>query len=212
MSTVLFFLQVIIISLAIVISPGPITTATIGHGVRSPYAGFLIALGHGCIEIPLIIALFLGLGKLLNSPALKIPVFIFGGVFLFFMGLGMVRSTPDDLKKEAEKPSYKKRESTIVGAMMSLLNPYFFIWWGTVGLALITRSAEIGLWAFILFIFLHWSCDALWYLFLSALSYKGSALLGKSFQHRAVQVCGVCLIIFSLMFLWDAARPFLQAA
>jgi threonine/homoserine/homoserine lactone efflux protein len=77
------------------------------------------------------------------------------------------------------------------------------MWWLTIGIALITRSLEIGIWAFILFDIIHWLCDAVWYTVLATFSFKGGRFLGMRFQKWAFGICGISLIVFGGMFLYD---------
>jgi len=53
-----FLFTAVVISLSGVMAPGPITAVTIGKGSKSPYAGALIAIGHGIVEFPLMVAIF----------------------------------------------------------------------------------------------------------------------------------------------------------
>src|SRR5512139_1855399 len=95
-----FLLQAILISLAAVVSPGPIAAVTIGKGSRSPRAGAAVALGHGIVEFPLMVAILYGLGYLLNVVSVKAGVAFVGGVLLLVMGVGMFRTA-----KGGELPS-----------------------------------------------------------------------------------------------------------
>jgi len=84
--TLLFFLfQVSVISLSGVMAPGPVTAAAIAIGARSRHAGALIAFGHGAVELPLIILIVFGAGRLLKLPAAQIVIGLAGGAFLLVM-------------------------------------------------------------------------------------------------------------------------------
>lgn len=211
MTYFLFLLQVIIISFSGVMAPGPMLTATVAHGVRSPHAGLLISIGHGIIEVPLMIALAFGVGTVLENEIVGRFIFVLGGVFLAIMGVRLLRVKPTSegsCPKDAQRAT--NRRLTVVGAMMSLLNPYFLVWWATVGLALITRALEFGLFAFILFVLIHWSCDALWYAFLGRLAYKGGSSFGARFQKTAFLICGISLLVFAGMFIYSGSIPVIQ--
>jgi threonine/homoserine/homoserine lactone efflux protein len=64
----LFLLSVIGISLSGVMAPGPLTAATITKGYNDKYAGVFIALGHGIIELPLMVVIYFGFASYLASP------------------------------------------------------------------------------------------------------------------------------------------------
>ena len=74
--------------------PGPVTAVTIAKGAHHRAAGALVAVGHGLIEIPLIVLIYFGLARFLEYPEVKISVGIVGGAVLVWMGVQMFRSTP----------------------------------------------------------------------------------------------------------------------
>jgi len=200
MSVLAFLIQAVIISLSGVMAPGPMTAITIGRGSESPHAGAWVAIGHGIIEFPLMIAVFYGFGYLINLPNVKEIIGIVGGLFLLFMGISMFLNF-----NTTEVRSNRYTQSPIVaGALLSLGNPYFVIWWATIGAALILQSARFGIIWFGIFAVLHWLCDFLWCYFLSALSFKGGRFFGKRFQKIVFTICGVFLIFLSGKFVLDA--------
>ena len=71
MSLPAFLLEVVLISLSGVMAPGPITVMTLSKGTESPYAGVFVALGHGLVEIPLIILISCGFGGILNLSLMR---------------------------------------------------------------------------------------------------------------------------------------------
>jgi threonine/homoserine/homoserine lactone efflux protein len=197
-----FISEAFLISLSGVIAPGPVTAVTIGKGNESPHAGALIAIGHGVIEVPLMISMLYGFGYLLNLSHTKLVIAFVGGLFLLFMGVSMFRR---GMQVQATSKMYA-HPPIVAGILLSLGNPYFLIWWATVGAALILRSVSFGTVAFIIFALVHWLCDFLWYYFLSVLSFKGGQFFGKRFQKIAFATCGVILLFFSGKFIIDAVR------
>jgi len=195
-----FLLQTILVSLSGVMSPGPITAAAIAQGTRQSRAGALIAVGHGIVEFPLMIALALGLGVAAGVKWVESSLFIAGGAILLFMAYGMARS--------AHRPTQAaiKHGPLGTGIAFSAANPYFLVWWVTVGAALIARSLHFGLWAFAVFGVVHWCCDLGWYSALSAASSKGRKWLGPQFQRIVWTVCGIFLTVFGLTFLFNGIR------
>jgi len=199
-----FLFEAVLISLSGVMAPGPIMAVTIGKGNQSPHAGALVAIGHGIVEIPLMVFIFYGFGYLFQLFQAKLIIGFAGGVFLVLMAVGMFRSV-----RQVELNSRTYGHSPVVaGILLSLGNPYFLIWWATVGTALILRSGRFGTLAFFIFAFAHWSCDFLWCYFLSAVSFKGREFLGLRFQKVVFTACGAVLLFFGAKFLIDAARLF----
>ena len=202
MPLVAFLLEAVLISLSGVMAPGPMTAAAVGKGSGSPRAGAWLAIGHGIIEFPLMAGILYGLGGLLDRDGVKAGIALVGGLFLLAMGIGMLRGI-----KHAEARSVVTLRSPVVaGIALSVGNPYFFIWWATVGATLVTRSIGLGLLGFALFAVLHWACDLVWLQLLSFLSFKGGRFFGRAFQKGVFAVCGVLLLFFSGKFIFDGIR------
>jgi len=199
-----FLLEAVLISLSGVMAPGPITAVTLSKGTKSPHAGAIIALGHGIVEIPLMILILYGFGEILKIPYIKAIIGLLGGLFLLKMGLGLLQG----IKQTKINSSNNTRSPLMAGIILSLANPYFLIWWATIGSILIFRSTTFGLLGFVIFMILHWSCDFFWCYFLSALSFKGGQFFGKRLQQVLFTICGVFLLFFSAKFIFDAMKIF----
>ena len=207
MSLPLFLFEVVIISLSGVMAPGPVTAAAIGMGARSRYAGTLIAIGHGIIEFPLMILIMLGMDKILKLTHTRIIIGLAGGAFLVVMAIQMLISL-----RSAEKQQAKVTRSApvLAGLLLSAGNPYFLLWWATVGLTLATTATQLGIWAFALFAVVHWLCDLVWLQALSWTSFKGSVLLGPRSQRIVLLICSVALLAFGLFFVYNAGSTLIR--
>jgi len=204
LSILSFLLQTVFISFSGVLAPGPITAVTVGKGSKNPHAGALISLGHGIVEFPLIILIFLGFDSLIKIQYVRESIGIAGGLFLLWMAIDILRSLKiDNIKEKTEK-----HKPITAGIFLSIGNPYFIIWWATLGAALIMRSAEFGLLWFAVFALVHWLCDFLWLYFLSIMSYKGGVFFGKKFQKGIFLICGVFLFFLGGKFIFDALIGF----
>lgn len=206
MSLFLFLSEAVLISLSGVMAPGPITAVVVGKGSESPRAGALVAIGHGIVEFPLMVAVFLGVGRLLDVPALKAAIGIAGGAFVVWMGVGMLRQ----FRQDAIRPEGESRSPLLSGILLSIANPYFLVWWGTVGAALILRSFEFGLIGFIAFGLGHWLCDLAWDSFLGLAAFKGGQFFGNRFQQVVFVVSGGMLLFFGGRLMWDGLRVVLS--
>jgi len=198
MNLLLFLLNVLGISLSGALAPGPVTAAAIGMGARHRFAGTLMAIGHGIIEFPLMVLLIFGVGRLLTLPSVSIAIGLIGGGVLIFMGVQMFRGLG---RVGTEDVPVTRGGPLTTGILLSVGNPYFLIWWATVGLALITTAKGFGVWAFVLFALAHWLCDLVWLTVLSWASFKGSVLLGPKSQRIVLAVCAAAMLGFGLYFI-----------
>ena len=201
MSFLFFLVQVLGISCSGALQPGPVTATAISMGTRNRYAGILIAIGHGIVEFPLIVVIILGLGKYFEMPKVKIAIGLAGGVFLLLMAIQSLLS----LKAKLDNQSKVLKDKPITaGIILSAGNPYFLIWWATVGLALATQAKQWGIWAFALFAVTHWSVDLIWLLMLTWFSNKGSVLIGRKGMRIVLMICAAALFFFGLFFIYNA--------
>jgi threonine/homoserine/homoserine lactone efflux protein len=198
-----FLFETVLISLTGVMAPGPMTAATVGKGSESARAGALISVGHGVIELPLMLLLYFGLGAVLGHAEVRVALGIAGGLFMLVMGGAMLWG----LRRTVGSPvaAASSRSPLLTGVVLSGGNPYFILWWVTVGGALIARAAPFGLPGFGAFAVVHWLCDLVWLSCLSALAYKGGELFGKRFRSAVTLISGLFLLFFGYRFLADAA-------
>jgi threonine/homoserine/homoserine lactone efflux protein len=206
MELVWFLVRVVVVSLSGVMMPGPVTAAAIVMGARNRYAGALMAVGHGIVEFPLMVLITLGTKEIIASSPIKIVIGLAGGAFLVIMAIQMLKSLESANKSQV---TVSKSMPVLAGVILSGGNPYFFVWWATVGLALATTATGLGVWAFVLFAIVHWLCDLIWLEALSWASFKGSVLISPRRQRIVMLVCAIVLFGFGLLFIGGAGLAWL---
>ncbi len=195
-----FALTVILISLSGVIAPGPLFAATIAEGRKHGFAGALITMGHATVEIPIIISLYL-FGTFIATDFVKAVVGIMGGVVLLYLAC---------LELKSGEAKVRPAKGYVTGIVMSFFNPYFIIWWLTVGFTLIMKSLEYGLLGLLVFIFLHEMCDFSWLTFVSLTSNRASGIWGRKAQMALTAVSVTILIVFGIWFLVSGTTTLLR--
>ena len=132
-----FAIMVIAISASGVMSPGPLFTANILYGLKEgKIAGVKMAVGHTIVEFPLIVMLGVGVLTLEVFPEYRIWITVIGAIGLFcFAGL-QIKSIFGKYYQNQLKPS---KNSFLAGIFFSGLNPFFLIWWLTIGFKIITE-------------------------------------------------------------------------
>ena len=193
----LFLVSVIFISMSAIMMPGPVFAVTIAKGHKDKNAGALIALGHGIIEVPLILLIYLGFAKFFTSDAIKMVIGLVGGAMLIFMGIQMFKGRKSMAAESGDLPY----SSLTAGIITTSSNPYFFLWWGTIGTTLILMANTFGLIGFLLFAIVHWLCDFIWSLFVSVATFKSRHLWNNRIHEIVFSICSAILIIFGLRFI-----------
>jgi len=206
MSVLDFGVEVIAISASGVLAPGPLFFANMLYGTRQgARAGLKMAYGHTVVELPLIILLAAGLFTSAIAAQYAGTIGIIGGIgILGFAGLQIA----DVMKKKdlsatlSATPSIAGGKSPfIAGIALSALNPFFLIWWFTVGLKLISDSATFGLAAGIVILFgLHIWMDYAWLAGTAYLASKGSSVLKSKYYPLMLLGLAAILLYYGVYF------------
>jgi threonine/homoserine/homoserine lactone efflux protein len=199
-----FALVVIIISASGVMSPGPLFAANISHGLRDGVkSGIKMAIGHTIVEFPLVILLGIGALSLETFPEFRILISAFGAVTLFVFAFMQIRTVLHGGKEIIAKP---RRHPIVTGIAFSALNPFFVIWWLTIGLKLITDAMLIWAFAGMLIVFvMHIWMDFVWLGGIAFLASKSIQIMSNR-NYKALMIgLNVMLIYFGITFLLDIA-------
>ncbi len=197
-----FLISLVAISLSGVMMPGPMFAVTVARSYRSWSAGTQMALGHAVVEVPLILIIYFGFARFFQHDVFRLALSLLGGGVLIWLGIDLFRS-----RRQAISDARDRRyNSFIAGIVMSGLNPFFILWWATIGGMLIMKSLAFGLIGFALLIPVHWLCDLAWLSFVSALVYRTHSLWGKGLQQGIVVGCSLVLVGFGIWFLASGLR------
>ena len=196
----LFLLSVIAISLTGVMMPGPVTAVTVTKGAQRKEAGALIAIGHGLIEIPLILLIYFGLASFLSLTEVKISVGLAGGMVLIWMALNMLKNRPSVFSEQKELA----HSSVVAGVATTAANPYFFLWWATVGAALLVSARDFGSAGVAALGVTHWLCDLAWLYLVSWAVFKSKPLWTQRVNRLVFGVCSAILAGFGAWFIFSS--------
>lgn len=211
-SPLAIFVSSFVIALSGALMPGPLLAVAVRDTTRRGFvAAPLLVLGHGILEAGLVAVILLGLADWLKGDLATAIIAIAGGVVLLWMALGMGREART-LRFEASggsgalgsgagdgaKEGYAR--PVVDGVVASVTNPYWVIWWATIGLGYLLLSRGLGRIGIVSFFAGHILADAAWYLFVG-----GAVALGRGrFDDRAyrlvVGACAAFLVFFALTF------------
>ena len=191
---------VIIISASGVMSPGPLFAANVMYGLREgKISGIKMAVGHTIVEFPLILLLGIGFFSIESIPEIRTAITILGAIGLFGFAVLQIRTI---IKKEFDIETKSKQGPLVAGILLSALNPFFIIWWLTIGLILISESIQsfgfIGI--VILFLFHIWM-DYVWLFTIAVFSSKARNYLSKRNFKIILVSLSLILVYFGIDFL-----------
>jgi threonine/homoserine/homoserine lactone efflux protein len=201
-------LQIILVSVSGVFSPGPLLFANLA---LSKYGGFWsgikIAVGHTIIELPVIILLSLPFVVLspinLNFSTTKIITFIAGAFLIVFGILYVVRTIRTTGSPNSAINTSRIENPYLAGIIFTSLNPFFIVWWTTVGVKLISNSISLlGHPAGIAFLFFaHIWMDYAWLGLSSYLASRGFNIIRSEYHKYITIILTVPLFYYGIYFI-----------
>lgn len=197
------FASSFIVALSGALMPGPLLTVTISESSRrGAIAGPLMIFGHGLIELVLVIVLLSGFAAVLHREDVFVCIALLGGATLFWMATSMLKNLPT-LRLSQEVTTEKQKNLIIAGMVMSAVNPYWLIWWASIGLGYILHSARFGFMGVASFFVGHILADLMWYALVSFGIAKGRRLFSDTFYRRLIGGCAIFLLLFSCYFFYS---------
>lgn len=183
--------------------PGPFLTVTISESTRrGAIAGPLMIFGHGLLELLLIAALLSGFATILQRDEVFIAIALLGGATLFWMAATMLKGLPS-MRLSLAASTEKQRNLVLAGVVLSIANPYWLIWWASIGMGYIMHSARLGALGVASFFIGHILADLLWYTLISLAIARGRRLFSDTVYQRMIGGCAVFLLCFSCYFFYS---------
>lgn len=206
-------LQIILVSASGVLTPGPLFFANLA---LSKYGGFWsgikIAIGHTIVELPLIILYSLPF-IVLTFPStifsmLKV-ISIIGGVSLIVFGIFYVVRTicKNDNLTATAKPC-RIENPILAGILFTGVNPFFFMWWISIGVKLISDSLQslgypLGL---VFLFFVHIWMDYAWLGLSSYFTSRGIKIVGSQYHKFIIILLTLPLFYYGINFILVGIR------
>jgi threonine/homoserine/homoserine lactone efflux protein len=193
-----------LIGLTGALAPGPTLVATINASLTGNWtAGLKVSLGHILIETGIFFLIILGFAGMATPYTPMIAVI--GGTALTIFGIMTISGSRSATLQTT--PAHAVSSPYMAGLLTSAANPYFWIWWLSVGSALLIKSLEGGLLLAGIFMIGHWTADTGWYTFISTGISRGKRILSDKAYHRIMAACGIFLIVFGMYYLSGVLAP-----
>ncbi|AIF83710.1 putative threonine efflux protein [Candidatus Nitrososphaera evergladensis SR1] len=208
MDVLAFGAEVVAVSASGVLAPGPLFVANMMYGTRQgALSGIKVAHGHAVVEIVVIAVIAAGLFSASAFIADYASVIaIIGGVsiigFAILQIVGIITTARKSKQERKTETVRRKNGPFAAGVMFSALNPFFLVWWLTVGLKLVSDSAAFGAVAGPALLFgMHVWMDYVWLAATAYLASKGSSVLKSKYYRVLMLVLAGLLLYYGVQFL-----------
>lgn len=191
--------------------PGPMLTVTISETPKRGFkVGPQIVLGHGLAELLLVICLAGGLTYYLRQPAVTGGIGIVGGLVLLWFGWetyhsaqsaeGLTIANTEEKEKTTSKSSI---HPVFSGILLSVSNPYWVLWWVTIGASYVVIALHLGTIGLATFFTGHILSDLAWFSFISFIIKTGHNYISNKVYQGGLVVCAVFLALLGCWFFYD---------
>lgn len=203
--------QAFLVGLSGAMSPGSYLTVTIARTLRNgPLSAALMLVGHAILEGVLLVGFAFGLQSFLKSPSVITGLAVVGGAVLLWMGFGLLKgsisgSIAADLEIAEDTAIASGHLAAISqGAIVSISNPWWTLWWATIGVKLAMDGLAIGPAGIIGFFLGHQLADVSWYLFVITVVHRGRGMLQPRPYRITMGVLGGFLLYMGVRFVGQA--------
>jgi threonine/homoserine/homoserine lactone efflux protein len=192
------FILGFVIGLTGALAPGPTLVATINASMAGDWTtGLKVSLGHVIVELFLVILILLGLATI-ALPYTSVIAGIGGIALIAFGALTIAGSRKATMRTSS---SQTLSNPYMAGLVTSAANPYFWIWWLSIGSAMVIAGLQGGLVLVGALMIGHWSADTVWLTLVSTGVSKGRTIVSDSTYRNINAFCGIFLILFGAYYL-----------
>jgi len=208
---VFIFFTALVVGYSGALVPGPMFTLVVAESAgRGSRAGPLVTAGHVALELVVLAGLIAGLSQVLSLPVVTACISLVGGAVMVWMGCTMIArvargrlaapladegSGPTDgASLGLSRASRRGLQLVGLGAVVSFSNPYFSLWWATIGSAYLVSAALYGAPGIAAFFFGHTLADFSWFWLIACGVGYGRRFLTTRTYRGLIAVCGLALV------------------
>jgi threonine/homoserine/homoserine lactone efflux protein len=211
-SIFLIFIFSMVVALTGALVPGPLLSYTILKTLETRRRGFLVGfwviLGHALLEGCLIVVILLGFSVFLRNQTVILLIGVVGGSFLVYMGISIIVSVArgkvglnvDEVVNDGASTESASRIGNPVlgGVLVSMSNPYWWVWWATVGFGFMLQyRVSLENWpALLSFLTGHEMGDLSWYAAVSTTVSLGRRYINQRVYTVILLLCSCMIIAF----------------
>ncbi len=205
MTLLAVFAASFMLALSGAMAPGPVLAVTIRESSRhGAVAGPLVTLGHAVLEIVLLALIVLGVTRFIQAPLFLGITALVGGCLLILMGAAGLLRLPRAAAPATgshEHSGHCAARAAVAGALASISNPYWLLWWVTVGVAYLGMALRFGKAGLVSFFAGHILADLAWNSTVAWAVSRGRRIFTPRAHRMLMGFCAVFLIGLGAYFL-----------
>ena len=192
--------------------PGPVLAVTISSVIQIGFiAAVLIMIGHSILELGIVIALALGLKNVLKNKYVTGFIGVIGGLVMLWFSYGMIKSaylgiSAPQATSAVQSSAITGLDLILKGIVTSASNPYWIIWWATIGATYMLVSLEGNLLSISSFYIGHISSDFVWYCAVALALVLGKQVFSDKVYMVLIILCGIFLIYMGIYFFYTGVK------
>lgn len=192
---------------------GPINVEIIKRGLRNGFKdGWMLGLGALTADTLYAVVIVAGLTPFVDSPAIRVPLFLAGGAMLCRVGWSSLKTARAGDIADQSDPSPRHGRSFLTGFMLAVLNPMGIVYWFSVGSALVAEAVDRvgrgGAPVLVGGVFFGILC---WVTTISIVAQVSRKFVTGKGMRWITGISGVIIIGFGLWFVWQAATTLLNS-
>lgn len=185
------------------LTPGPLTLSTMVIGTRYGWkGGARVALGHMLVELPYTVVLMFFYSTiyafLLTFEIKAFMTLLVSGFIFYFAYLTLKDALSKEIFTSISTIKFFKTGPLLTGVLLTGLNPYFLIWWATVGLPLLIRINELGLYTYPVMFLSHIWYDFVWLALVAHLFRLGVNLINLKAYRAILFSISIAFFLFGI--------------
>lgn len=188
------------------ISPGPLTALVVTRTLERGFGGGLrVAIAPLLTDAPIVLISLLLFSVL--PPLLEMGLTIFGGLFLFYLGVETIRSARGAHLAELTVEPQRASADVWRGVLVNTLSPHPWLFWISVGGPTLTRTWTQGPVHAVAFLLGFYGMLVGSKVALAFAIAHGRRYLTDRWYQRILLASGLLLIVFGALLLWRVAAP-----
>lgn len=199
------FLAALVLGFVFNAAPGAVFAETVRQGVRGGFRpAFAVQVGSLVGDALWAVLGLAGVGLLLQSPALRVPVGVAGVLYLLWLAWDAWRAAHQEFSVDLAAGSHDRRRALRSGMVLSITNPQNVAYWAALGSAMgAVGVTEPSVFQYGVFFAGFMASSVLWCFICAALVDRVFRNAGRHWARLTYRACAIAFLALALSSLRD---------